>query len=337
MGQQLEVRDFEILRTVGRLHLVSTPELLSAFFPSYPVGFRRLSVLANADLLRRHTKGAPSRSHSHWRLTVRGVQRLLDEFPREPLAESLDDQLKNLDLDNIEHREALTRLYLDLLRGGEAPADGSKQAVRLWSASVRARADRFFWYADRLVTLQFTNEAGETARIVPDATIESPSKGFRFFVELDRSNKTLARIRENLERYAGYCGSAYHTDYSDRLQPVVLYLVRSERRREHIAELCADVLGAACQARVLIYDRDAAPWLAAALFDETRDVPRAVESSPPQLDNGAVSAAARAFIDTTRQLLSSQEVRELLRRSNASLLTHWHASLKTLHDLVKEG
>src|SRR5437867_3319057 len=101
MGQ-LQTRDLEILRTLARLHFVTSGELNSTFFSSEKAGWRRLRRMAQLDLIKRHVQGVPERLHyCAWRLTGRGIARLLDEFPREPLLEGLDERLRSQSLADV--------------------------------------------------------------------------------------------------------------------------------------------------------------------------------------------------------------------------------------------
>src|SRR5262245_42589301 len=76
MGRfELETSDYEILRTMARLHFLTSAEVIGTFFTSEFAGYRRLRKLAGLNLVKRHTKGAPPRSnYCAWRLSGAGIE-----------------------------------------------------------------------------------------------------------------------------------------------------------------------------------------------------------------------------------------------------------------------
>src|SRR5579859_3734426 len=116
---RVELRDLEILRTLVRVQFATSPELVSAFFSSDKVGLRRLSKLEKLELITRHTKGAPKEEPGYfaWRLTKTGVSAVARAFPREPIGEAFDERVAERSLGDAYQREALTRLYLQLICG----------------------------------------------------------------------------------------------------------------------------------------------------------------------------------------------------------------------------
>jgi hypothetical protein len=203
---RLETRDLEILRTLARLarlHFVPSAQLKATFFRSGTVGFRRIRAREGLDLIRRHASGAqPRTKYCAWRLTAQGMDAVRDEFESESVPEGMDERLAELSLIDLEDRDGW-------------------QSVQLWIAGVRHRADQFRWLADGAVILRF-RDLGQQVRLVPDATMESVSKPVRLFVELDRSNKPLSRIEENLEWYVTFVSGHYRSHFGDGKVPSVV-------------------------------------------------------------------------------------------------------------------
>ncbi len=263
---QLEPRELEILRTLARLHFMTAWEIAEVFFSQECTVKARLRRLASRGLIRRHALGVPaSFRYSAWRLSATGIKAVLDEFPDEAIAADLDERLARKGLVHLEHRRSISRVYLDLLRGGagELLEDSSTCTVAGWIDMLRKRAAQVRWQADGEVVIQFEDASGRV-QLVPDATVVSPAKRVRLFIELDRSNKGLSRIEEHLGRYASFLRTEYSRHYRDCLTPWVVFVVKSEGRRQGIARLMERILGRAGQC--LVGDQDATPWLSSVLL-----------------------------------------------------------------------
>jgi hypothetical protein len=254
----------------------------------------------------------------------------------------MDERLAEMSLVDLEHREAISRVYLDLVRGNasERVEETSWQSVQLWIAGVRHRADQFRWLADGAVVLRF-RDLGQEMRLVPDATIESASKPVRLFVELDQSNKPLSRIEENLERYAIFAKGHYRSHFGDGKVPSVVYVVRSPQRCANIAQLARKRLGSGCQWKVTT-QREAAPWLAKALFDEARAAAEegAIGTAPggERDEVAALPTAAHALLRSTSDLIKQNPVAfDLLDKEQPVLVARWKEDLRALYELVREA
>jgi hypothetical protein len=76
---------------------------------------RRLRRLAGLDLIAMHRKGVPGRlPYYAWRLTTRGFDVVAEAFPEEPYPDGLAERLADGSLHILDHRGALTPLYLGL-------------------------------------------------------------------------------------------------------------------------------------------------------------------------------------------------------------------------------
>ncbi len=329
---KLEIRDLEILRTLARVHFASSAELNAAFFSSESAGHRRLKKLADLDLVKRHIKGIPPRlAYFAWRLTARGVGSVLDEFTEEAIPEGLDDRLANQSLVDIEHREAITRVYLALVCGDQSERlkEPSWQAVQQWIAAVRQRTGQLHWHPDGTVVLRY-RDLGQDHRVVPDVTITSSAKRLRLYVELDRSNKPLSRIKENLERYDGYIRQAHGTLHADGNEPWVVYLVRSKARREHVAKLAKAVLR--CRWAVLTSGQEATQWLAARLLGEQR-------AEPPELtatETDTLLTAAHELVRSSSDLLErNPNAFRSLDQDDPDKVARWKRDLRAVHEILQ--
>lgn len=254
MGRRtLEVRDAEVLRTIGRLRYVTMPELVGRFFPSDDVARRRLRYLRDRGLIRTHVKGVPSKlRYEAWRLTARGIDDLLASSPEEPLPDGLADRLAEGSLVNIDHREALNRVYLEIIAHHVPPSAAERAEVVAHARRIRACAEQIWWQADGDVTLRLQvigrdpHRPGRLVRdeqIIPDATLCSRVGNQRIFLEVDRSSRTLTRIATTIERYRHYLQDYYSRHYQDGRTPVVLFVVRSAGRRAGIDRQLKKTLG----------------------------------------------------------------------------------------------
>ncbi len=220
----LQRRDWEILRTICRLRYVTTQQIVTTFFATPSVGRRRLRRLSGLDLIATHRKGVPEQlPYYAWRLTPRGLDAVAEAFPDEVLPDGLGERLAEGNLYHIDHRAALTRLYLAVLSGRSGPMPGEAQvsAVRAVVDAHRARAAQLFWQPDGDVVIRF-NQLGQDAQLVPDATVCGRHRPVRVFVEMDRATRGLVRIGEALERYAWFLENEYHQVFPDGRTPSVV-------------------------------------------------------------------------------------------------------------------
>jgi hypothetical protein len=324
----LESRDYEILRTLARLHFLTSAEINQAFFSSEFAGYRRLRKLGGLNLIKRHNKGVPPRTnYCAWRITGPGIEALLRAHPDEPVPDGLDDRLARQSLTNLEHREAVSRLYLDAIRGadGVSPDGPSCATLRKWVARLRTRAGRFNWRSDGSVVLKF-RDLGRRRRIVPDAVATTPDR--RFFIELDRSNKTLPRIEENLREYRGFFEGAYREVCGDDLPAQLVYVVRSRARKLNIAKLAERVIMGRWQWKVLVLGPESASWLGSALVG---DDPSQAQGADPAVEENQLLREARDLLASTSALLKheTRAFNEIDARS-PTLVRAWKQSLRTL-------
>lgn len=261
IGRQIQRRDLEILRTLLRLRYVTTRELVTGFFSTSSVGRRRIRRIAEMDLIGTHRKVVPEAlQYSAWRLTYRGLELVADAFPDEPIPDGLEERLAAGRLYNLDHRAGLTRLYLDLVRGGAAGSDSDDA-----SDATRERASGFEWQPDGDVVLRFKRLA-EEVQFVPDATVCGRQRQVRVFVELDRSTRGLSRIADNLGRYAAFLRQHYGASFADGRAPILLYVVRSAGRKASITDLAARVFGAGVRWGVAM-EAEAPAWLGEAVLE----------------------------------------------------------------------
>lgn len=334
MRRLLEARDVEILRSLARLHYLSAAQINGAFFPSAKVGWRRIAELGGRNYIRRQLISRAGRSQSVYRLTPHGVSAVFDEFPDEPHLDGLEAKLEAGPPPDVYHAEAVAELYLQLVRGDERPEDGGVEALRLWMAEVRDRANRLHWRADGAVTLDFRVGGGER-RIVPDATVAAPTAGVRIFVEIDRSNKPLGRLEDNLQRYATYCRTHYAKDFTDGLTPIVAYVLKSDARRHNVAALMKRWLASDIRWVALVSGLDAVPWFARELFAEERAVPLGgtLATTPASAPPSANDVVASRFLRSTSELLAALEKQEpslfqFLRKSDLQFVQRWRDELQ---------
>ena len=240
----LQRRDLEILRTLARLRYMTTKEIVAGFFATPTVGRRRIRRLSSLDLIASHRKGGSDALQCYaWRVTSRGLDVVAEGFPDEPFPDGLVERLAEGSLRNIEHRQQLSRLYLGFLAGeaGPMPEEAKVASMRAVVDSLRARASQVWWRADGDVVLRFT-KLGVDTQIVPDATVCGRHREVRIFVELDRSTRELARIEENLERYAWFLAHVHGEQFPDQRTPGLLYVVRSHGRKASLDALARRIL-----------------------------------------------------------------------------------------------
>lgn len=273
------LRDLEILRTLARLRYVTTRELNAVFFGSDRNGRRRLQSLHEVDLIRPHARGLPPRSqYSAWRLTLDGVRLVSEAFPDELLPPRLGERLAAAHLGQIEHREAVSRIYLELVAGeAERPdEDADPAAVRARSTWLRERASQVWWQAEGDVVLPRALDQGP---LVPDATICGRHRAVRVFVEVDRATLALGRLATTFDRYRTFLRDGYAATFPDRRAAVLLLVVQSAGRQRAVAELATRHLGDLVPWGVVLEGQTTA-FLEEHLLDRTRlPVPQAAAAS----------------------------------------------------------
>jgi len=311
MTERLEQRDLEILRTLARLRYVPSKFLGTAFFAADRRARRRLQRLAERDLIRSHTrKLAASVEYYAYRLSARGVALVREAFPEEPLPDGLDEKLAAGRLTNLEHREALARLYLGVLcegLGHAASDDDVEHVARVKgrTRAQRARAEQLYWQPDGDVALRYS-ALGVVKQVVPDATICSRHRTVRVFVELDRSSHNLARVADSLERYRDFIGGGhYAAAYRDGRTPAILFITRSAARRTGLLATAARVLGQSV-ACVAVTDDEAPRWLIETLLD-----PALIERAAVEVDASFARVAREACELALRELAPALSAADL--------------------------
>jgi len=229
---KLELRDLEILRALLRVRSLTGRQLNATFFTC--PRRRRIHRLSEYDLIRPHAKIAPDLlAYQVWRLTRRGLDALVHEFPDEVIPDGVLERIANGRLRHIFHHEALAELYLRVIvpepTGLTEPDLG---AHRRWVGELRARASSITWQPDGDVVLRASSLGGRVD-VVPDAVVRSPDSKRRVFVELDRSTKNLGRILDGLERYRTVLRD---TDLDGDVA-TVQFVVRSAARKANIERL----------------------------------------------------------------------------------------------------
>jgi hypothetical protein len=207
-------------------------------------------------------------------------------------------------------------------------------SVRRWVATLRGRANQIQWQADGDVVLRYTLRS-EAVEIVPDATVVSQSRPIRVFMEVDRSNQSLGRIRENLVRYEAYVPHLYAQVFTDHRNPFLLYVVRSTARREGIERIAEKALSG-CRWRVLLAD-EAPGWLAKQLLEP--DSPARV-ADPVTAPRPAIRERAHEVLSWTNDLLGALEDEgslDGLRRRHPDLFDRGKDCLIGLRDEVQHG
>jgi hypothetical protein len=328
--RRYQLRDVEILRTLGRLRYVRTADLTKAFFSSDPVCRRRLRHLKGLGLIQLHSKGVPTHLPVRaWRLSPEGVRVLSQLCPDEKLPDGLVERLAAGRLYHLDHREALTRIYLDLISGREEAVDEADPgAVQERALRMRRRAEQLGWSPDGDTILR-VSVRGEERQVIPDVLVAAPGLRRRLFVELDRSTNNQKRIESALARYTAFFGRLYTTTYPDQFAPSLLFVVRSKARQEGIVRTAKKVLGASIPWHVRV-DEDAAPWLAEWLLtpEPARPTPP-VEASPEPTGSEDLRRAAREVFNVTMDLLAERE-----RRTGERASAPAAEALKSLHRLL---
>jgi hypothetical protein len=319
---KLELRDEEILRALLRVRYLTTRQLSGAFFSCPRVARRRIHRLSEYDLIRPHMKGLPEvLRYSAWRLTPRGLDAVTHAFPDEPIPDGLIDRVVAGSLHHHQHREALADLYLGLVVPPRAQLSETDRAGhRRWAAEMRGRADAVTWEPDGDVVLT-ANDLGQRVDVVPDAVVRAPRGKRRIFVELDRSTKDLGRIRGGLSRYAMILEQANLGGDA----PSVLFVVRSEKRKENIQ-------GLACGLPLLVLrDVEAVEWLR----EELLAIPPAPRQ--PKDERTVELAARRVYTWATKldRVLRASGVQQTLEQAEPVLMKEGYEQLRELYRVLK--
>jgi hypothetical protein len=322
-------RDLEILRTLCRLRHVTGRELRTAFFGSDDPGRKRLKVLSGRMVIAPHSKGLPpATNYRTWRLTGRGLDLVSRTWPWEPVPDGLVDRAKKASLYNLYHREAINAVYLDYLRGSATQNSAADPEA------MTERANSLLWYPDGDCVLRYERQ-GRPVELVPDGVATSRHRHARVFIEVDRSSKTLARIRENLERYADYLRLRYATDFSDKRVPHVLYVARSASRRSHLTSLFKQIFAGRFEWQVLLFGKTT-PWLEATLRGDKAGE-GATEASASELPpKTTVHDIAEEALRWTNDLLSRMKRRGMLESLDREDPTFFDEGQRTLLHLYRE-
>jgi hypothetical protein len=339
MTFDLELRDREILRTLLRVRFLTTREINGAFFACPRVGRRRLHKLSERDYVKPHSKGLPARCpYSAWRLTTKGLDAVGRIFPDDPVPDGLLERLGEQSLYNLEHREAIARIYLSLIVGTEEAVkdETPHAATRKRIARIQGRAGQLVWRPDGDVELGYT-VLGKNYEVIPDATVSSPGRKARVFIELDRSTKSLARIRENLKCYRAYLGGVYAQEFTDGLSPHVLYVVGSDARGKGILGLARDALvGERVQLRVL-RPPDAIAWLDSALLGGPEPVPRQADAGSRYAELLELSKHTYRWAVMFLRTLNDRVHLTDLQKTERALLEQGDQRLLALYDHIANG
>lgn len=325
---KLELRDLEILRALLRVRYLTTRSINGAFFSCPRVGRRRVHRLSEYDLIRPHTKGlSPELKYTAWRLTHRGLDAVAHEFPDEPVRDGFIDRASNGSLHHAQHREALSDLYLSVtVPDLTSVKERDLQAHRRWVAEMRSRAGSITWAPDGDVILS-VDTLGQRTDVVPDAVVRSAARGWRVFVELDRSTKDLGRITDCLRRYQVVLRDL---DLGGDA-PCILFVVRSTARKVHIEEL-AQTSFLDGLPLIVLESKPAAEWLRAELL--------ALATPPrPTREQTLWTAARRAYswMMKLRGVMDANGMQKTLVDSQPALMDEGYERLVALHSLVSSS
>jgi hypothetical protein len=337
---RLQRRDLEILRTIGRLRYVTTQDIVATYFATPNLGRRRLRRLSGLGMIATHRRGVPDRlPYYAWRLTSRGLDAMIEAFPDEPCEDGLAERLAVGSLQNLDHRDALARLYLALVASGAGPMpdDADIASMRAVVDGLSARATQFWWQPDGEVVVRF-EKLGDRLQLVPDATVCSRHRPIRIFVELDRSTRSLSRIAENLERYRWFFGHDYDRAFPDGRAPTVLYVVRSAGRRDGIGQHAARVLGAAVSFAVH-EEAGAVKWLEEAIVDPAHELAaRQLPAGAPVEPRDGLEAAAKAVYGWARGYVEQLRAEgRALPREGLDALVQMHRELRARRRVPQVG
>lgn len=355
MSASLQPRDVEILRTLYRLEFVTTRELTSYFFTAPRPARRRLEYLSDRGYITPHARSvAPGINYTAWRLHSKGVVALSETCPDESIPLDFDQGLLRRSLYNLHHRNLLTEFYLSLLtHGGPAPSHDSAVGARQTIRHMRKRADAFTWQPDGATALTCRVPKPRTldfeqARTVPDATVVGRTANARVFIELDRSTKRLTSIAATFAFYAHFLRHAYAVQFADGRGPFLLYVVRSEERRNNLRALAQRAFPSGYEHQVLLQE-EALVWLGSTLQLSTAVVPKSRSSAAATRVYertltliGELTAAGQALPARIQALLPQRLYdagSELVRTGHAAghpIDPAYVAALKQLHSEIVE-
>jgi hypothetical protein len=322
-------RDLEILRTLCRLRHVTGRELRAAFFGSDDPGRKRLKLLSSRMVIAPHSKGLPpATNYRAWRLTARGLDLVSRQWPWEPTPDGLVERAAKASLYNLYHREAINSVYLDYLRGSAEPNSAADPEA------MTERANSLLWYPDGDCVLRYERQ-GRSVELVPDGVATARHRSGRVFIEVDRSSKTLSRIRENLERYVDYLRLQYTSDFPDERAPHVLYVVRSASRRSHLTSLFKQVFAERFEWQVLLFGKTT-HWLEATLLGDKAGAGARETSAPALPAKTAVHDIAVEALRWTNGLLSRLKRRGMLDALDREDPTFFDDGQRTLLHLYRE-
>jgi hypothetical protein len=260
-----EPRDLEILRTIARLRYVTTPELQRAFFSHDRVARRRMQILAEMGLVHLHTKGLPPRTQwGAWRITRRGLGRVLDHFPEEVLRDNLPERAAEGSLLDLHEHAPGNQLYLDLI-APRPPTHfvGSRvMFCRWWFHQVNRRASAICWR--RMGSLWLRSSS---TKVVPDATLVAPARKLRVFIYFDepRARRSwAASLFSKHNEFVPYYGPADHL-FGDGCAPYFLFLTRNVPRAHAIDRQLRSNPFQKMPGTVVMH-HDAARWLGEWIF-----------------------------------------------------------------------
>lgn len=230
--KRITKRDAEVLRTISRLHVVSSRSLMgSCLFSHVRVCQRRLAVLRDHGLICRHQRGLPDCGQGgpvYYRLTARGAELVSVRFEQELQVLERAAKVSRLSLRNHEHHDLEVQVYLSLIAGSTI-------------AEVSQKASSVTFGGDHDVGLVLQTGTSERT-LFPDMTLMPREGNVRLFVELDRSSTPHRRIRSTARQYERYCGSGADEALfgaAARRSTYVVYLARSRRRRDNLRKSLA--------------------------------------------------------------------------------------------------
>jgi hypothetical protein len=260
-----EPRDLEILRTVARLRYVTTPQIERVFFTHARIARRRMQILAEQKLVHLHQRGLPPRTPwGAWRITQRGIGRVLDAFPEEVLPDNLAELVAEGSLLNFEEHAVGAQLYLDVLAPKVSfPFDGSRvMFCRWWSLQVSRRASAVGWARKGAVKLR-----GINFQVIPDATLAAPARKTRVFIYFDAPWTRARWVAEQLRRHDVLAPFQHPADhlFGDGCAPSFLFITKNAYRVRDVGEALHRVPVERIHVAVLQRDH-AMGWLEERLF-----------------------------------------------------------------------
>ena len=262
-------------------------------------------------------------------------EELASAFPSERIPDGFVDRVSTGSLAQVLHREALADLYLRLVVPSREGLDEKDLAAhRRWAAENRTRANQLGWRPDGDVVLR-CDWLAQKIEIYPDAVVHSAESRprARVFVELDRSTKDLARIRQNLKQYGRYFERTHFGDEAVTL----LYVVRSEGRKASLVALAKQLLERPREITVLRED-EAVRWLQDRLLTVAATAAAATPPPPPSREERLRIAAKNSYswIAKLESWLFQNGMRETLQRERPEFWQTGRTRLLHLHAVLME-